>query len=123
MATFLKSVGQIIFFIVVSLLMNSLADWLHLKIPGSILGIFLVFILLKTKMIKLEWIDLGAKWLLAEMLLFFIPPAASMIQYKTLLLGSGLRILLVIICSTLAVMICAGLIAERIAKQRERRLR
>lgn len=68
------------------MLMNGMTSLLHLKIPGSILGIALVFLLLQIKVLKLEWIDLGAKWLLSEMLLFFIPPAAGMIQYQTLLL-------------------------------------
>jgi holin-like protein len=121
MMKFLKSIGQIMFFIVISLVMNELVDVLHWKIPGSILGILLVFILLQTKLIKLEWIDLGASWLLAEMLLFFIPPAVSMIQYEDLLLSSGLRILLVMLCSTIVVMIGAGLLAQKIAKQRERK--
>ncbi|WP_019535488.1 CidA/LrgA family protein [Paenibacillus ginsengihumi] len=119
MVNLIKSLGQVLFFILVSLLMNRLADWLHWKIPGSILGIGLVFALLQLKILKLEWIDLGAKWLLAEMLLFFIPPAAGMIQYKELLLDSGLRILLVIVCSTVVVMACSGLLTERLARVRK----
>jgi holin-like protein len=120
MVVFLKSLGQVLFFVLISMLMNGLASLLHLKIPGSILGIALVFILLQIKVLKLEWIDLGAKWLLAEMLLFFIPPAAGMIKYQTLLLSNGPRILLVVVCSTVAVMICAGLLTQSIAKIKER---
>lgn len=121
MARLLKVLGQILFFVLISYLMNGLASLLHLKIPGSILGIALVFLLLQTKILKLEWVDLGAKWLLAEMLLFFIPPAAGMIQYQTLLLSNGFRILLVVACSTVTVMVCAGLLTERLAKLKERR--
>lgn len=120
MVTILKSLGQILFFVLVSCLMNRLTGWLHLKVPGSILGIGLVFVLLQMKILKLEWIELGAKWLLAEMLLFFIPPAAGMIQYKELLLSSGFRILLVVVCSTVTVMVCAGVLTESLAKLRRR---
>ncbi|MFH5187068.1 CidA/LrgA family holin-like protein [Paenibacillus sp. TAB 01] len=117
--SFWKSAAQVLFFIILSYLMNRLVEVLHWSVPGSILGLALVFVSLQLKLIKLEWIDLGAKWLLAEMLLFFIPPAAGMIQYKTLLLGSGFRILLVVVVSTIMVMLCAGLLAEWIAKPKE----
>lgn len=115
-----KGMLQIGFFIIVSLLMNWISSALHLPIPGSILGIFFIFFLLRTKIIKLEWVDLGSKWLLAEMLLFFIPPAAGMIQYKSLLVSSGLRILLVVLCSTVMVMIGAGIVAETITRKKEK---
>ncbi|OXM86468.1 CidA/LrgA family holin-like protein [Paenibacillus rigui] len=119
MRTFVKSTLQVLIFIIISYVMNRIADTLHVSIPGSILGLGLVFVLLQTKVIKLEWLDLGAKWLLAEMLLFFIPPAAGMIQYKALLLNSGFRIVLVVVISTVLVMVCAGLVAEWIAKPKE----
>ena len=39
--------------------MDQLAAWLNIGIP-SILGIVVVFILLETKVLRLEWIELGA---------------------------------------------------------------
>jgi holin-like protein len=121
MKTFMQSAAQVLFFIVVTLMMNSLANSLDLPVPGSILGVFLIFFLLQFKVIQLEWVDLGAKWLLAEMLLFFIPSAAGLIQYQSLLFSSGFKILLVLVCSTSIVMICAGITAQQIVKQKERK--
>jgi holin-like protein len=121
MKSFLISASQVIFFMVISKIMNALALALHLPIPGSILGILFIFILLQTKVIQLNWIDSGANWLLAEMLLFFIPSAVGVVQYKSLLLGSGLQIILVILCSTLTVMILSGLLAQRLARMKERK--
>ncbi|WP_274649311.1 CidA/LrgA family protein [Paenibacillus humicola] len=114
----LKIVMQIGFFIGVSILMDSLVRALHWKVPGSLLGIGVVFLLLQTKIVKVGWIDAGAKWLQAEMLLFFIPSAVGMLQYKSLIAANGVRIMAVIVCSTFAVMACAGLVADRIAKRR-----
>ncbi|SDD57929.1 holin-like protein [Paenibacillus sp. UNCCL117] len=121
MLAFLKGVAQVLFFVLISSLMNGLAALLRLPLPGSILGLLLVFLLLQLKLIRLEWIDLGAKWLLAEMLLFFIPPAAGMLEYKSLLLVNGPRMLLVVVCSTVIVMSCTGLFSEHFAKIKERR--
>ncbi|WP_240415591.1 CidA/LrgA family holin-like protein [Paenibacillus periandrae] len=116
----LKSVLQIGFFVLVSLAMNQLVVLMHWPIPGSILGIVVIFIGLQTKLIKLEWIDAGASWLLAEMLLFFIPPAVSLIQYEDLIMSSGLRILLVMLVSSIAVMAGAGFLAQWMVKDKRR---
>ncbi|WP_059050487.1 CidA/LrgA family protein [Paenibacillus senegalimassiliensis] len=120
----MKTIGNIIlqvsilFF--VSIAMNAIAELLHLPIPGSILGIAVLFLLLKTKVVKLSWIEKGANWLLAELLLFFIPSAVGVMQYIPLLESEGLRILVVVVSSTVIVMVSSGLIASRIGKRKER---
>jgi holin-like protein len=119
MATWLKGTGQIAFFIVFSWCINRLTELFRFNVPGSIVGILILFGLLQTKIIKLEWIDLGAKWLIAEMLLFFIPPTVGIIQYKSLIWDSGVRILIVVVGSLFVVMTATGLIAERLATLKE----
>ncbi|HEY4389862.1 MAG TPA: CidA/LrgA family holin-like protein [Paenibacillus sp.] len=109
----------VLFFI--SLAMNYIVKWLHLPIPGTILGIIVLFILLKTNVIKLSWIEQGANWLLAELLLFFIPAAVGVMNYMSLLEQDGIRILLVVISSTVIVMASSGLVASRISKRKEQR--
>lgn len=116
MTAWIKGAVQVVFLIVFSRLMDLLMQISHINIPGSIVGIGVLFVLLQTGIIKLEWIDLGAKWLLAEMLLFFIPSAVGIVQYKELMWDSGVRILTVIVVSILVVMAGTGLLAERLAK-------
>jgi holin-like protein len=122
MASLLKGAVQIVFFIAFSWCMNRLTEICHWNIPGSIVGIVVLFGLLQFKIIKLEWIDLGAKWLVAEMLLFFIPPTVGIVQYKALILDSGVRILLVVTVSIVVVMSTTGLIAESLARRSETRI-
>ncbi len=122
----MKTIGKIVFqvaiLILISIAMNFLAEWLHLPIPGSILGIIVLFALLKMNVIKLSWIEQGANWLLAELLLFFIPAAVGVMKYIPLLEHDGVRILIVVISSTVIVMVSSGLIASKITKRRERKL-
>lgn len=115
----LVGILQVAALFLISMAMNKLAELLHLKIPGSILGIVLVFILLQTKVIKLEWIERGANWLLAELLLFFIPSAVGVMQYFPMLENDGLQILLVVILSTVIVMLSSGGVASGITKRKE----
>lgn len=102
-------------------LMNRIAIWTHLPIPGSILGIFALFLLLQFRIVKLEWIELGAAWLLAELLLFFIPAAVGVMNYIPMLEHDGLRILAVVVFSTLIVMISSGLLAGALSRRKETR--
>lgn len=113
---FFKIVIQVSVLILFSLLGNSLVQWFRLPIPGSIIGLLLIFILLKLQIFHLEWIESGANWLLTELLLFFIPSAVGIIQYKSLIITQGSQFLLVILISTIAVMTSTGLIAELILK-------
>lgn len=97
-----------------------LTNNLNLPVPGGITGLFLLFLLLHLKIIKLQWIDIGATWLLSELLLFFIPSAVGVLQYKQLMGGlQGLKIVLIIVLSTLIVMTFTGLSAEFLSKFRK----
>lgn len=116
-----KIVFQVLILLLFALLMNGMANLLHLPIPGSILGMVVLFILLQTRIIKLSWIDAGASWLLAELLLFFIPSAVGVMNYFEMMKQDGLSILLVILISTFLVMAVSGLIASIMTKRKEKK--
>lgn len=113
--TIMWQVGLLILF---SMAGNAAVDHLHWHIPGPMLGMVLLFVLLRTKLIRLDWVAAGANWLLAELLLFFIPAAVGIIQYRQAMAADGSRVLLVIALSTVAVMVCTGLIAEGVMRYR-----
>lgn len=120
MQTTIKATGQIALFCLLSLFSNYLVEKFHLSLPGSIIGIFILFFLLQTNILRIEWVELGANLLLAELLLFFIPSAVGIMKYQNLLLTDGLRILLVIIPGTILVMVCSGLTAAKISHVRSK---
>lgn len=115
MPAWVKIMMQVVVLTMISISTNGLAAWLKLPVPGSILGIAVLFLLLKLGIVKLKWIDAGASWLIAEMLLFFVPAAVGILAYGRLMANEGLRIMLVIACSTVLVMVAAGRIAQRLA--------
>jgi holin-like protein len=114
-----KISAQIFFFIILSWVMNKFVFWLHIHIPGSILGMILVFLLLQMKVLPRKYLEEGSNWLIATMLLFFIPPAVGIVSYRELLLNEGFQIAIVIGLGTVIVMVCSGLIAQGIAKRKE----
>lgn len=108
----LKTVLQIAFLFALSWVGNQLSAWLHLPIPGSILALFILFALLQFGLVHLKWLEQGANWLLAELLLFFLPSAVGIVQYKQLMLQEGAQVMLAIALSTITVMVLTGVCAE-----------
>lgn len=121
MKTVFRSVIQIALLLVFSAALNALVNWLHWPVPGSIIGMVILFILLQTGVVRLSWIEAGANWLLAELLLFFIPSAVGIMDYGPMLEHNGMSILLIVLLGTFIVMAVTGLVATIIAKGKERK--
>lgn len=90
---------------------------LNLPVASGVLGFFLLLFLLEMKWLKLAHVERGANLLLAELLLFFIPPVVGVIQYQDLLIASGWKILLVILISTALVMMVSVYSVRLLLKQ------
>jgi len=74
--------------------------WLHLPIPGSIVGLLLLFILLLTKVVPVAWIENGATSILSYLPLFFIPATSGIVNHLGIFSGKGLLLIAVLIVST-----------------------
>ncbi|QLJ15141.1 CidA/LrgA family protein [Pseudomonas putida] len=103
------------------LLGGQIASWLGWPIPGGVMGLALLLILFASGVLKPATLQLGAGWLMAEMLLFFIPALMSLLDYGALIREEGWRILLVIAVSTLMVMVVTAMTVELVCRWRLRR--
>ena len=110
---------QIIIILAVWSCADVLQKLLNLPVASGVLGFFLLLFLLEMKWFKLAHVERGADLLLAELLLFFIPPVVGVIQYQDLLIASGWKILLVILISTALVMMVSVYSVWLLLKQPE----
>lgn len=85
-----------------------------MPIPASMIGLILLFGALMLKVVKLEWVEKGGNWLLAELLLFFIPSAVGIVNYNEILSLQGAETVLLIGFSTVMVMGSTAFIAEKL---------
>jgi len=99
---------------------GQLAAWLGWPIPGGVMGLALLLVLFACGVVKPATLQLGAGWLMAEMLLFFIPALMSLLDYGVLMRTEGWRILLVIAVSTLMVMVVTAFTVELVCRWRLR---
>lgn len=105
---------QLALFISVFVASEQLVNWLHLPLPANIVGMLLMLMLIALRVLPLRWVKVGASWLLAEMLLFFIPAVVAVVNYADLLQIDGWRIFVVIAVSTLLVLATTALVVDRL---------
>ncbi|WP_058912450.1 CidA/LrgA family protein [Entomohabitans teleogrylli] len=101
-----------------------LVAWLHLPLPANLVGMALLLALILCRIVPLNWVRAGARWLLAEMLLFFVPAVVAVVNYAQLLMVDGWRIFMVIALSTVMVLGSTAWVVDRIYRYelvRERR--
>ena len=101
------------------------AEWLvqatHLPIPSGIVGMMILLLLLGRQWVAPQTVSKGAGWLLAEMLLFFVPAAMIVIQNPQLFGTLGLKLLLVIVVGTVLVMAATALTIDLLFRWKQRR--
>ncbi|WP_128083560.1 CidA/LrgA family protein [Paenibacillus sp. DMB5] len=54
---------------------------LHLPVPGSIVGLLLLFVLLLLKIVPVKLIENGSSFILAYLPMFFIPATAGIMNH------------------------------------------
>ncbi len=91
---------------------EGLARAFPLPVPGAILGLGLILLLLGGRRLSAVSMRRGANWLIADMLLFFVPAALAVLNYPEFLGLTGLKILFVILASTIAVMVTTALVVD-----------
>ena len=83
------------------------------SMPAGLIGFALLAVGLFSGLVKAQWLQTGTNWLLAEMLLFFVPAMLVVTEYPDLIRHQGLRILAVIVASTACVMAVTALAVDR----------
>ncbi|MYL54857.1 CidA/LrgA family holin-like protein [Pontibacillus yanchengensis] len=91
-----------------------------LFIPGSIIGMMLLFIALLTNVIKVTWIEKGSALLITHLPFLFIPVTVGVIQYLDLLTGKGLLLPVIVLVSTLLVAVLSGALSQFLVRQKEK---
>ena len=82
--------------------------------PANLVGIVLMLALFASGVVRPDWIRRGADWLLAEMLLFFVPAVVAVVNYAQLPMVDGWRIFLVIALSTLMVLGATAWVVDKV---------
>ncbi|MDG2939026.1 CidA/LrgA family protein [Bisgaard Taxon 10/6] len=93
-----------------------LGEWITrlipLGIPGSIIGLLLLFLGLTTRIIKVQWIFFGAGLLIRYMAVLFVPVSVGIMKYSDLLVSQAKALVIPNVVSSLTTLIVVGLVGD-----------
>ncbi|GGE29432.1 membrane protein [Pullulanibacillus camelliae] len=100
---------------------NALQRTLSIPIPGSIIGMILLFLLLLSGIVKKQWLGTGAHFLIRYLSLLLAPSVIGVMQYEGFLLHQGLLIILMILLNTVLIMGGSGWLSQLLIRHLERK--
>lgn len=89
-----------------------------LIIPGSVIGLVLLFLCLFLNILPESWVKEGAGLMTRHLILFFIPATVGIMNYFDLFIGSGFMLVVITIVSSLVVLVTAGFVSEKLARRK-----
>jgi holin-like protein len=81
---------------------------LHVPIPANVLGLILFTACLFLKVIKLEWVEQTAEFMIKHMLLFFIPFVVGTMVFFDYIGEHALLLIISVFGSTIGVLVITG---------------
>jgi holin-like protein len=99
------------------LLGELLASVIHLPIPGNILGMVILFILLCTKIVKVDNISNVTNFLLNHLSFFFIPSGVGLMTSIGIIKSTWWQLLIVCISTTMIIIAVTGIVVQAISRR------
>lgn len=95
---------------------------LHLPVPGSIVGLLLLFVLLLLRIVPVKLIENGSSFILAYLPMFFIPATAGIMNHLDIFSGRGLLLIGVLVISSVLTMVVTAHSSQWIASRTVKRM-
>jgi holin-like protein len=90
--------------------------YFHIPLPGSVLGMIVLFALLSAGVIKEQWLTAATTPLLKHLSFFFIPIAVELMEWGDLFVQKGYLLFLPLVVSTLVALLATGGIVQLLTK-------
>lgn len=93
-------------------LVDRLSAHFHVPLPGSVVGLMVMWLVLETGLLSSAWFERGADSLLDHLMLFFVPAMLGLVDHRELVSLLGLKLLAAVLAGTLLVMAGTALVVE-----------
>ena len=117
----MKYVFQLMIIFGVSMVGEVLYALLPLPVPASVYGLVILFMLLMTKIVRLDQVEEASDYMMAIMPLFFIEPAVGLIDSYGLIQGKVAALLVASLLSFAAVVVVTGLSAQFVIRRKNKK--
>ncbi|MGL6313933.1 CidA/LrgA family protein [Vibrio sp. WXL103] len=95
-----------------------LQQLLAIAIPGSIVGMLVLFALLSFKVIPVKWVQPGASLFIRHMIFLFVPISVGLIAHLELLRENVLAIVLSVVTGSLLVLVAMSWSIDKLLKEK-----
>ncbi len=95
---------------------NSIQSWFNISVPGSIIGMLILFIALSLRLCKADWAATGCQFFIRNMLVLFIPISVGLMTHFDLLVRNAMPILISTVGGSLLVLVCLALLTDYLDK-------
>lgn len=103
------------------LALGELVIWLtHIPLPSSIIGMLVLTLLLRLKVVRLEWVKQLSDFLVSNMGFFFVPPGVAIMLYFDIIKAQFVPIVVASVVSTLLVLAVTGWVHECYGKAKDK---
>ncbi len=116
----MKLLRQFLIILIICVLGEVLNKVVHIPLPGSIIGMILLFICLLTGIIKIEMIEEISKFLLDHLAFFFIPSGVGLLAYMGILKQNAVPLVVICLVTTVIVMVVTGLTVQLIKGRKKK---
>ena len=113
----MKLYVQLMIIFMISLVGEGISSVFHLPIPGSIIGLVLLFLTLQFKLLRLRHISMVGNFLLANMTILFLPPAVGIMD-KFQVIAPYLLPIILIILGAIVLNVCVIAVVVQLIKTR-----
>ena len=117
----MKYIYQLFIILVVTFVGELLHYFIPIPVPASIYGLIIMLILLCTKVVKLEHVEITSDFLIEIMPLMFIPAGVGLMKSWGVLKPLIIPVVVITVISLIAVMAVSRRVSQKIIKAQEKK--
>lgn len=96
----------------------TIQQYFNLVIPGSVIGLVILFLCLFFNIVPEKFVRDGASFMTKHLIVFFIPATVGIINYYDLFIGRGFWLIVITIVSSLIVLVTSGYVSDKLAARK-----
>lgn len=97
---------------------NGIQDFFGLSVPGSVFGMILLFLLLATGIVKVQWVEASSQLLIRYMIILFVPISVGLMTHFGTLIDNAIPIFAASVGASIIVLVVLALILDRVLKEK-----
>ncbi len=97
---------------------NTIQTFTGISVPGSVLGMLVLFLSMALGLVKVEWVKPGATLFIRYMILLFVPISVGLMQHFDMLIANALPIFASAVGGSLIVLVSLAWFLDYLLKEK-----